>query len=132
MDSRARRYLSQVAVTAIVVVQGSRVVRGRRHEERSMTTRTSGLLAVIFIPITVALSSIPARAENPSRVALENGVVKVKSAYPVAETIERIKQDVAAKGIMFFTSIDQSKLAADVGIGLRPSTLLIFGNPALG
>jgi uncharacterized protein (DUF302 family) len=108
------------------------VVRGRRHEEHSMTTRAPGLLAVFFIPVLVAMSLIPARAESPSQVALENGVVKVKSAFPIAETIERIKRDVAAKGIMLFTSIDQSKLAADVGIELHPSTLLIFGNPALG
>ena len=33
---------------------------------------------------------------------------------------------------MFFASVDQSKLAADAGIKLRPSTLLMFGNPPLG
>jgi uncharacterized protein (DUF302 family) len=48
------------------------------------------------------------------------------------ETIKRIKKDVADKGIMFFNEIDQSKLAADAGIKLRPSTLLVFGNPPLG
>lgn len=62
----------------------------------------------------------------------EDGVVKLRSAYSMAETIDRIKQDVSAKGITFFSEIDQSRLAAGVGIALRPSTLLIFGNPALG
>jgi uncharacterized protein (DUF302 family) len=33
---------------------------------------------------------------------------------------------------VFFGLIDQSKLAADAGIALRPSSLLVFGNPALG
>ena len=37
--------------------------------------------------------------------------------------------DVAAKGIMVFSVVDQAKLAADAGIKLRPSTLLVFGNP---
>jgi uncharacterized protein (DUF302 family) len=32
----------------------------------------------------------------------------------------------------FLGEIDQSKLAAEAGIALRPSTLLIFGNPPLG
>ena len=32
----------------------------------------------------------------------------------------------------FFSEIDQSKLAADAGIKLNPSTLLVFGNPPLG
>ena len=62
----------------------------------------------------------------------EDGIVKVKSAYSVGETIARLKQDIAAKGIMFFSEIDQSKLAANAGVTLRPSTLLVFGNPPLG
>jgi uncharacterized protein (DUF302 family) len=62
----------------------------------------------------------------------EDGIVKVKSAYSVAETIDRLKRDIAGKGIMFFSEIDQSKLAANAGVKLRPSTLLVFGNPPLG
>jgi uncharacterized protein (DUF302 family) len=62
----------------------------------------------------------------------QDGIVKVRSAYPMDETISRIKKDVADKGIRFFSEIDQAKLAADAGIKLRPSTLLVFGNPPLG
>jgi uncharacterized protein (DUF302 family) len=97
-----------------------------------MASRIAGSIAIAFIPLALALGSIPTVARDLNRQALENGVVKVKSAYPVAETILRIKQDVAGKGIMFFMTIDQSKLAADAGIHLRPSTLLVFGNPGLG
>jgi uncharacterized protein (DUF302 family) len=61
-----------------------------------------------------------------------DGVVRVKSAYSVEETIDRIKKDVAAKGIMFFSEVDQAKLAAGAGIKLNPSVLLTFGNPPLG
>ena len=61
-----------------------------------------------------------------------DGVVRVKSAYALEDTVSRIKKDVADKGIRFFSEIDQSKLAADAGIKLRPSTLLVFGNPPLG
>lgn len=64
--------------------------------------------------------------------AQDDGIVRVKSAYPVHETVDRIKKDVAAKGIMYFTEVDQAQLAAAAGIALRPSTLLIFGNPGLG
>lgn len=74
----------------------------------------------------VTLTVVPARADDG------NGVVKVKSAYSVAETVARVKQDVAAKGIPFFAEIDQSGLADAAGIKLRPSRLLIFGNPPLG
>ena len=48
------------------------------------------------------------------------------------ESIARVKADIAAKGITFFNEIDQSALAAKNGITLRRSTLLEFGNPALG
>jgi uncharacterized protein (DUF302 family) len=61
-----------------------------------------------------------------------DGIVRVRSAYPVDETVARLKADVAAKGIMFFAEIDQAKLAASAGVTLNPSTLLIFGNPPLG
>jgi uncharacterized protein (DUF302 family) len=65
-------------------------------------------------------------------LAGEDGIVRVKSAYPMGETIERLKKDIADKGIKFFDEIDQAKLAADAGIKLQPSVLLIFGNPPLG
>jgi len=65
-------------------------------------------------------------------LAGDDGIVTVKSAYPIGETVERLKRDIADKGIKFFNEIDQSRLAADAGIKLRPSVLLIFGNPTLG
>ena len=65
-------------------------------------------------------------------LARDDGVIRVKSAYPMEETVARLKQDVAAKGIMFFSEVDQSALAAKAGITIRPSMLLTFGNPPLG
>jgi len=64
--------------------------------------------------------------------AAEDGIIRFKSAYPMSETIARMKKDIADKGIKFFDQIDQSELAADAGITLLPSTLLVFGNPPLG
>ncbi len=62
----------------------------------------------------------------------DDGVIKVRSAYSLEETVARIRKDIADKGIMFFQEVDQAKLAAGAGITLRPSTLLVFGNPPLG
>ena len=72
-----------------------------------------------------ATSSVITLADN-------DGVVRDRSAYPLGETIERLKKDIADKGIKFFTEIDQSRLAGEAGIKLQPSVLLIFGNPPLG
>lgn len=65
-------------------------------------------------------------------LAQDDGVVRVKSAYSMTETIARLKGDVAAKGITFFSEVDQRSLAEKAGIAIRPSTLLMFGNPPLG
>jgi len=81
---------------------------------------------VAILPFLLVLATSPARPES------DNGIVRVKSAVPMADAITRIKADIAKKGIKFFMEIDQSKLAADAGIKLRPSTLLVFGNPPLG
>jgi uncharacterized protein (DUF302 family) len=65
-------------------------------------------------------------------LAGDDGIVRVKSAYPMGETIARLKKDIADKGIKFFDEIDQANLAAGAGIKLHPSVLLVFGNPPLG
>jgi uncharacterized protein (DUF302 family) len=81
--------------------------------------------AILLACALTASSPAVTRADN-------DGVVRVRSAYPIAETIARLKRDIADKGIRFFAEIDQSKLAAEAGIKLQPSVLLIFGNPPLG
>ena len=82
--------------------------------------------AAAFVAIGAAAAA--ARSTAPEG----DGVVSVKSAYPFDETIRRLEADIADKKIMFFDSIDQAKLASGAGIELRPSTLLVFGNPPLG
>ena len=81
--------------------------------------------ALLFAVALTASSSVITLAEN-------DGIVRVKSAYPIGETVDRLKKDIIGKGIKFFDEIDQSKLATDSGIKLNPSVLLIFGNPPLG
>ena len=82
------------------------------------------LLITLITPLSLFIAA--------SASAQSDGIIRVRSAYSMADTIARIKQDVAAKGIMFFSEIDQAALAAGAGIQLRPSTLLTFGNPPLG
>ena len=76
-------------------------------------------------------STAPGSAEGVTPVVSASGVIATKSAYGVAETVERLKKDIAAKGIVFFQEIDQAAVASKAGIELRPSILLIFGNPPL-
>jgi uncharacterized protein (DUF302 family) len=76
--------------------------------------------------VSVALAAPLAHAQQG------DGIVRVRSAYSVDETIARIKADIAKKGILFFSEVDQAQLAASAGIRIPRSTLLTFGNPPLG
>jgi uncharacterized protein (DUF302 family) len=83
----------------------------------------------------VISSASHGNAEGLKPIAVSSatsGVIAQKSGYGVDETVARLKKDIAAKGIVFFQEIDQTALAAKSGIELRPSVLLIFGNPPLG
>jgi hypothetical protein len=44
---------------------------------------------------------------QPSSMVAADGIVKVRSAYGMDETIARIKDDIARKGIMFFSAVDR-------------------------
>ena len=94
---------------------------------RGASTPFAFVILITFALSAPFMSDAQAQTADPS-----SGVVRVKSAYSVQETVTRIKKDVADKGIMWFSEVDQQQLAANAGIKLRPSTLLTFGNPPLG
>ena len=95
-------------------------------------TRTIPLRLTNFATSLLLLFLVLSAITSVARADSDDGIVRVRSAVPMSEAISRIKADIALKGIKFFLEIDQSKLAGDVGIKLRPSTLLVFGNPPLG
>jgi uncharacterized protein (DUF302 family) len=84
---------------------------------------------LVAAALTAGVTAIPAFAHSKSN---SNGVVVSKSDFPMQKTIDRIIKDVANKKIKLFDVIDQANLAKDVGVELKPSTLIIFGNPPLG
>ena len=90
-----------------------------------MLTRAKFLRMSGFAAVALAISPEAFPKSN-------DGIVRVKSSYNFQETIARLKKDIAAKGIRFFSEINQTELAAEAGIKLNPSTLLVFGNPPLG
>jgi len=91
------------------------------------------LCSAAFLAFAMMMSSAShGGAESPKSAVSASGVIAIKSAYGVEETVQRLKKEVAAKGIVFFQEIDQAALAAKAEIQLKPSILLIFGNPPLG
>jgi uncharacterized protein (DUF302 family) len=98
-----------------------------------MSNCITQICAAALLAFTLMASATPpGAAEGLKPAASASGVIAAKSAYGMEETVERLKKDIAAKGITFFQQIDQASLAAKAGIELRPSILLIFGNPPLG
>lgn len=93
-------------------------------------TKTMIALTAATILIAPATQAAPPTTQSPTAPA--QGVVRVKSLYGVDETIERLKADIATKGIKFFAEIDQSQLGVGANIAIRPSKLILFGNPPLG
>jgi uncharacterized protein (DUF302 family) len=61
-----------------------------------------------------------------------NGVIDVPSQHSVDETLEKLKGILAAKGVMLFALIDHSGEAANAGLHMPPTKLLIFGSPTAG
>lgn len=90
------------------------------------------LVAAACLGAVVPTMGVAATPGLSLATAPAEGVVRVRSIYPIDETTTRIKADIAAKGIRFFNEIDQSQLATGAKIELRPSRLLLFGNPPLG
>jgi uncharacterized protein (DUF302 family) len=103
--------------------------------EKQMSNCISQACSAAILAFALMMSSAShgnAEGANVTQVSAQSGVITQKSAYGVEETVARLKKDIAAKGIVFFREIDQAALAAKAGIELKPSVLLIFGNPPLG
>ena len=60
------------------------------------------------------------------------GVVTKTSPRPVAATVARLVDLLGSKGVKVFAVIDQQAEARSVGLDLRETTLVIFGNPQAG
>ena len=48
------------------------------------------------------------------------------------ETLRRLEDAITSRGMTVFARIDHTAAAAEVGLGLRPTTVLIFGSPRAG
>jgi uncharacterized protein (DUF302 family) len=61
-----------------------------------------------------------------------NGIVNKPSNHSVDDTLGKLQNNLAAKGIAVFALVDHSGEAARVGMKMPPTKLLIFGNPKGG
>jgi len=59
----------------------------------------------------------------------ENGIIHVPSKYSVPETIRRLDGLAKSKGLTMFAHSDFSGDTVKAGLRMRPTQVLIFGNP---
>lgn len=89
-----------------------------------MTMKTSKDFSIIFFLLSLT---------STNSYALDaNGIIKIKSAHSVSETISRLETALSKKGMTIFKHVDHSAGAQKAGMQLRPTELLIFGNPKVG
>src|SRR5467141_4735414 len=62
----------------------------------------------------------------------DSGLIDIRSRHSVDETVEKLKGILQSKGVTLFALIDHSGEAAKAGLKMRPTKLLIFGNPKSG
>jgi uncharacterized protein (DUF302 family) len=63
---------------------------------------------------------------------MSDGLINVASAFSVKDTIDRLQHAVTSKGMTVFARIDHAAGATDVGLVLKPTEVLIFGNAKAG
>jgi uncharacterized protein (DUF302 family) len=60
------------------------------------------------------------------------GIVSKSSRYSVSETVDRLERLLASKRIKVFARVNHAQEAKAIGLSLRPTEVLIFGDPKMG
>ncbi|HSE04954.1 MAG TPA: DUF302 domain-containing protein [Methylomirabilota bacterium] len=76
--------------------------------------------------VLLALLTLPASARATG------GLLAKRSSYPVAETMDRLERAVRDRQLSVVARVDHAAAAQKAGLTLRPTQLLIFGNPKAG
>jgi uncharacterized protein (DUF302 family) len=79
---------------------------------------------IMSLFIALLVLSLPLQAAE--------GVISVESKYSVNDTADRFEDFIKAKGLKLLARIDHAKNAASAQLTLRPTQLILFGNPKIG
>lgn len=98
------------------------------------------ILALIGAVMAIYLISVgqpkqiraDANQERRMTPSTDTGIVTIPSNHTVDQTVEKLKEVLEAKGVKLFALIDHSGEAEKAGMRMRPTKVLIFGNPKAG
>jgi uncharacterized membrane protein YidH (DUF202 family) len=114
--------------------------RNLRPHSTTLALVTSLFLALVGIGMAIYLISVR-YSDNPhpgnKEVTLvapstNNGIVSKQSNHTVDVTLKNLTRTLETKGVTVFAIVDHSGEAAKVGLKMRPTKLIIFGNPKAG
>jgi uncharacterized protein (DUF302 family) len=60
------------------------------------------------------------------------GLTTIQSNFGPRETMDRLEAEIKSHGMAVFGRINHSALAAEAGLSLRPTEVILFGNPRGG
>ncbi len=135
-----------VLVSVIAGVHHMRLVRRLDRGDTGRPHRATEAVVIAFLLALVGLgmaaylisvrSSTRSQPGNSKETSMttdtKSGIVDILSRHPVDETVEKIRNILAAKGVTLFALVDHSGEAEKVGMKMRPTKLLIFGSPKAG
>lgn len=83
----------------------------------------------VFFALTIigTLASV-----TPLAIGQNSQLTTKQSAHDIAATVERLIAAIDKRGAKVVAKVDHAAAAAGVGLELRPTTVVIFGNPKLG
>ena len=89
------------------------------EQEIEMKDSLKALIIITFMLLPLAASAA-------------DGMITLKSSHSVSATADKLESLLKEKGMTVFNRISHSDGAAGVGLALRPTELVIFGNPKVG
>jgi len=95
-----------------------------------MLARSS--VSVVTIALVFATSNSRQSEQTRMAPAAADGIISKPSNHSVDQTVDKLKSILEARGVTLFALVDHSGEAAKAGLNMRPTKLLVFGNPRAG
>jgi uncharacterized protein (DUF302 family)/uncharacterized membrane protein YidH (DUF202 family) len=134
-----------LVVIGVVVITAASVLHVRYIGDLNRGTLTVGqpsrlalglamLLAAVGLAIAfyLGVAHTDSLGTEATPMKTGEGIISRPSNHSVPETLDRVEAILKAKGIKVFARVDHSGEAAQAGLTMPPTQLLIFGNPKGG
>lgn len=87
---------------------------------------------VLALALLLSNLSLAAHHESAEHKVFEDSMITLESKHDVKSTADKLEKILKEKGMTVFIRIDHSAGAAKVGKTLRPTEVVVFGNPKVG